>query len=365
MRKIIHVDMDAFFAAVEQRDDPSLRNRPIAIGSESGRGVVMTASYEARPFGVRSAMPSVTARRLCPDLVFVPARMDVYRAVSRELRQIFAAHADRVEPLSLDEAYLDVSARARAGSAATIARTLKAEIRERTGLTASAGVSINKFLAKIASDMDKPDGLTVVRPEEAGAFVAALAIERFPGVGPVTAAKLRAQGLGTGGDVRNAGLDDLVRRFGKQGARLWHAAHARDDREVETDRRRQSVGCERTFGMDLVGRAAMEDALVPIAAKLEERVRQAGARGRTLTLKVKDHRFRVQTRARRAATPWLSATAMHRGGCALLAVADLDQPVRLLGLTVAGFERADDQLDLFGEDPGDDEGGTVASGERA
>ncbi|MFP4360512.1 MAG: DNA polymerase IV [Alphaproteobacteria bacterium] len=347
MRKIIHIDMDAFFAAVEQRDDPALRGRPIAVGSGSGRGVVMTASYEARPFGVRSAMPSATAKRLCPDLLFVPARMDVYRAVSREIRGIFAAHADAVEALSLDEAYLDVTRAAAGASATAIARRLKADIHAATGLTGSAGVSINKFLAKLASDMDKPDGLTVIRPEEADPFIRALPIERFHGVGPVTARKLKAMGLATGADLRAAGFDALVRRFGRHGAQLWAIAHGRDERRVNPTRARKSVGCERTFNSDLRGRAALADALGPIADKLAQRIRDTGVRPLTVTLKVKDDRFRLQTRARRSSAPVTAAADLLAVGTTLLDEADLGRPVRLLGLTGSQFEAESPQADLF------------------
>jgi DNA polymerase-4 len=349
VRKIIHIDMDAFFAAVEQRDAPALRGRPIAVGSGSGRGVVMTASYEARPYGVRSAMPSATAKRLCPDLLFVPARMDVYRAVSREIRAIFAAHADAIEPLSLDEAYLDVTRAADGGSATAVARLVKEEIRTATGLTGSAGVSINKFLAKLASDMDKPDGLTVIRPEEADAFVTALPIERFHGVGPVTARKLKVMGLATGADLRAAGFDALVRRFGRHGAQLWAIAHGRDDRGVNPARVRKSVGCERTFGADLRGRPALADALGPIAEKLAQRIRDAGVRPLTVTLKVKDDRFRIQTRARRCSAPVTAVADLHAVGTALLDEADLARPIRLLGLTGSQFEADSPQADLFAE----------------
>jgi DNA polymerase-4 len=347
VRKIIHIDMDAFFAAVEQRDDPALRGRPIAVGSGSGRGVVMTASYEARPYGVRSAMPSATAKRLCPDLLFVPARMDVYRAVSREIRAVFAAHADAVEPLSLDEAYLDVTRAAQGGAATAIARRVKDDIRDVTGLTGSAGVSINKFLAKLASDMDKPDGLTVIRPEEADAFIRALPVARFHGVGPVTARKLEAMGLATGADLREAGFDALVRRFGRHGAHLWAIAHGRDERRVNPTRERKSVGCERTFGTDLRGRAALDEALGPIAAKLAQRIRDAGVRPLTITLKLKDDRFRIRSRARRFGTPVLAADELHAAGRALLDDADLDRPVRLLGLIGSQFEAESPQGDLF------------------
>ncbi len=351
MRKIIHIDMDAFFAAVEQRDDPTLRGRPIAVGSGSQRGVVMTASYEARPFGVRSAMPSVTAKRLCPDLLFVPARMDAYRAVSRDIRAIFARHAGTVEPLSLDEAYLDVTDAARTQPATTIARAIKEEIRERTGLTGSAGVSINKFLAKLASDMEKPDGLTVIRPEEAMPFIAALPIEQFHGVGPVTARKLKALGFHRGADVRDAGLDRLVRRFGRHGAYLWNIANGRDDRSVVADRLRKSVGCERTFGNDLSDRAAVAAALEAIAHTLDQRIRAAGVRPHTLTLKLKDDRFRVRTRTRRHDAPLLGPEILETIGRRLLDDVELARPIRLLGLSASSFDGPSPQGELFEEQP--------------
>lgn len=351
MRKIVHVDMDAFFAAVEQRDAPELRGRPLAVGGSGGRGVVMTASYEARTFGVRSAMPSVTAKRLCPDLLFVPARMDVYKEASRQIRRVFHRYTELVEPLSLDEAYLDVTEPLQgAASATAIAHAIKNEIHEATGLTASAGVSFNKFLAKIASDMDKPDGLTVIRPEEADGFLAALPVEKFHGVGPVTAKKLRAAGISSGADLRAQGLIALTGRFGRLGGYLWHIAHGRDERDVRADRERKSVGAERTFGQDLTGLAAMTEALLPIAEKLAVRIRDAGAAPRTLTLKLKDNAFRIQSRARSGIEQRYDAATLHRIGSELLHEAAPKKPIRLLGLAGSGLNPRDaDQFDLFAQ----------------
>ena len=246
-RKIIHIDMDAFYASVEQRDDPSLRGRPIAVGHDGPRGVVSTASYEARPYGVRSALPSVTARRLCPELIFVPARFDVYKAVSQQVRDIFREYTELVEPLSLDEAFLDVT---HERSATLVAREIKARIRRETGLTASAGVSVNKMLAKIASDYRKPDGLFTIAPEQVSGFVAGLPVERFFGIGEVTARKMHALGIRTGADL---GLWDeaaLVHHFGKAGHAYYGYARGVDEREVEPHRVRKSVGAETTFAED-------------------------------------------------------------------------------------------------------------------
>ena len=242
-RKIIHIDMDAFYASVEQRDDPSLRGRPIAVGHDGPRGVVSTASYEARPYGVRSALPSVTARRLCPELIFVPARFDVYKAVSQQIRDIFREYTELVEPLSLDEAFLDVT---HERSATLVAREIKARIRRQTELTASAGVSVNKMLAKIASDYRKPDGLFTIAPSEVEAFVAALPVERFFGIGAVTAERMHRMGIHTGADLRQWDEAALVQRFGKAGHAYYGYARGVDAREVEPHRVRKSVGCEST-----------------------------------------------------------------------------------------------------------------------
>ena len=245
MRKILHVDMDAFYASVEQRDRPELRGRPVAVGSASERGVVMTASYEARRFGVGSAMPTARALRLCPELVVVPARFEAYRAVSAEIRTIFERYTDLVEPLALDEAYLDVTEPKRGPASATLlAQHIKADIRSETHLTASAGVSTGKFLAKVASALDKPNGLTVIPPERAEAFLAELPIERFHGVGPRTAERMRALGIHDGGDLRAFDPHELTRIFGKLGRFLHEVARGIDERPVVSHREPKSLGAE-------------------------------------------------------------------------------------------------------------------------
>ncbi|HEX8554904.1 MAG TPA: DNA polymerase IV, partial [Sphingomonas sp.] len=265
-RKVIHVDMDAFYASVEQRDDPDLRGRPLAVGGSRARGVVAAASYEARVFGVRSAMPSVTARRLCPDLVFVSPRFDVYRAVSDQIRAIFLDYTDLVEPLSLDEAYLDVSHDRHAlGSAQAIAEAIRARIHETTGLTASAGVSYNKFIAKLASDQNKPDGLCVIPPSRGPAFVAHLPVKRFHGVGPVTARRMEALGIVTGADLRARSLDELERHFGSFARYLHGAARGVDDRPVRAERIAKSIGAERTFETNLSAPGDLDAAMIRVA----------------------------------------------------------------------------------------------------
>ena len=341
-RKIIHIDMDAFYASVEQRDDPSLRGKPVAVGSAQARGVVAAASYEARVFGVRSAMASVTAQRRCPGLVFVPPRFEVYRAVSNQIRAIFADYTDLIEPLSLDEAYLDVSDDARGiGSATAVAAEIRERIRRVTGLTASAGVSYNKFIAKLASDQNKPDGICVIRPAQGPAFVAALPVKRFHGVGPVTAAKMAALGIVTGADLRDFGLDALSRHFGSSASYFHRAAHGDDDRPVRPDRAPKSVGAERTFDRDLTAEADLFDALDPVIDAAWRRIERAQVAGRTLTLKVKFADFSIISRAATRTLPIATRDAIAETGATLLRrMFPVDQGIRLLGLTLAGFEPA-------------------------
>jgi DNA polymerase-4 len=268
-RKIIHIDMDAFYASVEQRDDPELRGKPVAVGGSRERGVVAAASYEARRFGVKSAMPSVTAKRRCPGLIFVRPRFDVYRAVSQQIREIFAAYTPLIEPLSLDEAYLDVTQNLKAMSSATeIAEEIRARIRSETGLTASAGVSYNKFLAKMASDERKPDGLFVITPRMGPAFVEALPIGRFHGIGPVTRARMEGLGIRNGGDLKAQPLLFLQQQFGKAGPYYYALARGIDDRPVCADRIRKSIGCETTFTADLSTLDEARVALGPLIAKV-------------------------------------------------------------------------------------------------
>ena len=352
-RKIIHIDMDAFYASVEQRDDPLLRGKPVAVGSAQARGVVAAASYEARVFGVRSAMASVTAQRRCPGLVFVPPRFEVYRAVSNQIRAIFADYTDLIEPLSLDEAYLDVSNDARGiGSATAVAAEIRERIRRVTGLTASAGVSYNKFIAKLASDQNKPDGMCVIRPAQGPAFVAALPVKRSHGVGPVTAAKMTALGIVTGVDLRDFGLDALSRHFGSSASYFHRAAHGDDDRPVRPDRAPKSVGAERTFDRDLTAEADLLDALDPVIDAASRRIERAGVAGRTLTLKVKFADFSVVTRARTSGMSIASRSDIEEGGRETLRLL-LPVPigVRLLGLTLSGFDAPSaavaDQLGLL------------------
>src|SRR5215813_362962 len=269
LRRIIHIDMDAFYASVEQRDNPTLRRVPVAVGGAGARGVVAAASYEARQFGLHSAMSSVTARRRCPELVFVSPRFDVYRAVSRQIRAIFARYTSLIEPLSLDEAYLDVTVPLMdRGSATAIAEEIRSAIRLETGLTASAGVSYNKFLAKLASDYRKPDGLFVITPSIGPAFVEALPIGKFHGVGPVTAAKMNKLGIRTGLDLKRETLEFLTGRFGKAGNQFYHLARAEDDRLVVADGLRKSLGAETTFERDLLAWEEVAPALEPVFSKL-------------------------------------------------------------------------------------------------
>ena len=340
IRKIIHLDMDAFYASVEQRDAPELHGRPVAVGGARERGVVAAASYEARQFGVRSAMPSATARRLCPELVFVPPRFAVYKEVSRQIHAIFADYTPLIEPLSLDEAYLDVTENLKGLESATlIAREIRARILAETGLTASAGISYNKFLAKLASDYRKPNGQFVVRPEQGLHFVAGLAVGQFHGIGPVTAARLNQLGVFTGADLRAQPVELLTQHFGKAG-RYYHAiAHAEDHRPVVPDRVRKSVGSETTFAQDLATPAELLAALPPLLADVWDWCERTGARGRTLTLKVKFADFRQITRSRSSLAPVPDAATLARFARELVeGLGALPLGVRLLGVTLSNLE---------------------------
>ena len=332
-RKIVHVDMDAFYASVEQRDDPSLKGKPVAVGG-GHRGVVMAASYEARKYGVRSAMPAVTAKRRCPDLIFVKTRFDVYRAVSHQIRAIFLDYTDLVEPLSLDEAYLDVTEdRHGLGTARAIAEDIRRRIREETGLTASAGVSYCKFIAKLASDYRKPDGLTVITPERGPEFVASLPVARFHGVGPVTARKMESLGIFTGADLRDWSVPALQAHFGSSAEWYWRICRGIDDREVRPDRPYKSVSAERTFDEDLRDAARLSAELERIAGYAWERVTRAEVIGRTVTLKVKFGDFTLVTRSRSFSDPVPDLAGFAAAGQALLATLHpLAKGIRLLGV---------------------------------
>jgi DNA polymerase-4 len=342
LRRIIHIDMDAFYASVEQRDDPALRGVPVAVGGIGQRGVVAAASYEARKFGVRSAMPSITARRKCPELVFVPPRFDVYRAVSEQIRDIFARYTSLVQPLSLDEAYLDVTASwLTRGSATAIAEEIRMRIREETGLTASAGVSYNKFLAKLASDHRKPDGLFVIPPRMGAAFVEELPVSRFHGIGPVTAARMNELGIHTGLDLRQQTRAFLTAEFGKAGDYFHGLARAEDDRPVIANEQRKSLGAETTFARDLTAWTDVMTALEPIFAKLWAAYSKHNFAARTVTVKLKYADFRQITRSQSAAEVIASLAAIQQLSF------DLLRPhfppavgVRLLGVTLSNFDTA-------------------------
>jgi DNA polymerase-4 len=298
-RKIIHIDMDAFYASVEQRDNPSLRGKPVAVGGSRQRGVVAAASYESRRFGVHSAMPSITAARKCPGLIFVKPRFEVYRQVSEQIREIFYEYTDLVEPLSLDEAYLDVTHNKQSVTLATeIARKIRTEIKQELHLTASAGISYNKFLAKIASDYQKPDGQFLIHPQHALAFIDKLPIHKFFGIGKVTAGRMLQRGISNGAELRCHELVDLVKWFGKSGIYYYHISRGHDDREVTPDRERKSISTESTFDTDLIGSEEIHEHVLEIAEELMERMQKKNICGRTLTLKVKYADFRQITRSR-------------------------------------------------------------------
>jgi DNA polymerase-4 len=341
-RKIIHIDMDAFFASVEQRDDPSLRGKPVAVGG-GHRGVVAAASYEARVFGVRSAMPSVAAKRRCPDLVFVKPRFDAYREVSHQIRAIFADYTDAIEPLSLDEAYLDVSEdRHQLGSARAIAEAIRQRIREETKLTASAGVSYCKFVAKLASDQNKPDGLCVIRPEQAQRYIASLPVGRFHGIGPKTAERLEKLGIHTGADLQSLTLEELTGRFGSSGEWYWRICRGIDERPVRSSRVAKSVSAERTFNEDYRTPEDLHRELDRVAGLAWERIARAQAAGRTVTLKVKYSDFRLISRAHSFVDPVADPATFTAAGHHLLeALLPVPMGVRLLGLGLSNLVERD------------------------
>nr|WP_246237059.1 DNA polymerase IV [Pontixanthobacter rizhaonensis] len=343
MRKIIHVDMDAFFASVEQRDHPELRGKPVAVGGSGGRGVVAAASYEARKFGVRSAMPSVTAKRLCPDLIFVRHRFDAYREASQTIRDIFRHFTPHVEPLSLDEAYLDVTDDLRGiGSATRIAELIRARIKKETKLTASAGVSYNKFIAKLASDQNKPDGICVIKPGDGARFVAALPVRRFHGVGPKGAEKMAKLGIATGADLAAKDIDFMRAHFGSLADYLYRAARGIDLRPVRANRVRKSVGGERTYREDISSGAALREAMDSIIDIVWDRIERAEAKGRTVTLKMKYTDFTQITRARSLAENVSDKSEFGQLGHALLEeLLPLPMPIRLMGLTLSNLEGAE------------------------
>lgn len=352
VRKIIHIDMDAFYASVEQRDAPELRGKPVAVGYAAARGVVAAASYEARKFGVRSALPSVTALRRCPELVFVRPRFEVYKAVSKQIHAIFADYTELIQPLSLDEAYLDVTANRRGIETAwATAKEIRARILEETGLTASAGISYNKFLAKLASDQRKPNGQFAVTPEMGAAWVETLPVARFHGVGPVTAAKMKRLGIETGADLRAKTIDFLRAHFGSA-AEWYHAiARGQDDRPVNPSRERKSSGSETTFDRDLTDPAEIEAGVLRMADEVWDWCDKAQAFGRTVTVKVKFADFRQITRSKSSATVVRSREALRAASRELIGlVLPPEKGIRLVGVTVSNFAEGggSEALPLFG-----------------
>jgi len=346
-RKIIHIDMDAFYASVEQRDNPDLRGKPLAVGGGGPRGVVAAASYEARKFGVRSAMPGGQARRLCPELIFVPARFDAYRAVSQQVRAIFERFTDIIQPLSLDEAYLDVTSNKLGIVSATyIAQEIRRLIREETDLTASAGVSCNKLIAKLASDQNKPDGLCVVRPAEAETFMAAMPVARIHGIGPVTARRMTSLGIHSGEDLKAWTLEALQRHFGKAASFYYGAARGIDERPVRDREARKSISVEDTFFRDIGAAEELIAELTKIGDRLWDRVESAHAIGKTVTLKIKLGDFRIMTRSRTLPAPPASAKAVLAIGVDLLR-AELPLPIgaRLLGLGLSNLVGEEEEED--------------------
>jgi DNA polymerase-4 len=348
-RKIIHIDMDAFYASVEQRDNPELRGKPVAVGGSRERGVVAAASYEARKFGVHSAMPSITAKRKCPDLVFVKPRFDAYKAISLQIRDIFAEYTPIIEPLSLDEAYLDVTENLKVIISATqIAEDIRARIRAETELTASAGVSYNKFLAKLASDHRKPDGLFVITPKMGPVFVETLPVRKFHGVGPATPKKMARLGIETGLDLRAQTQAFLQQHFGKAGSYYYWAARGIDERPVRAERIRKSVGAENTFAADLFTYEAARDALQEIVDKVWRYCEGSDIRARTVTLKVKFANFQQITRSRTGQMQIGTRSELEQLSNALLEpLFPVARGVRLLGVSLSSLaEESERELEF-------------------
>jgi DNA polymerase-4 len=342
VRKIIHIDMDAFYASVEQRDNPALRGKPVAVGHGARRGVVAAASYEARVFGVRSALPSLTALRKCPELIFVPPRFEVYRAVSQQIHAVFAEFTDLIEPLSLDEAYLDVTANtAGLETAWQTAKAIRARIMEETGLTASAGVSYNKFLAKIASGRRKPNGQFAIQPHEGEAFVETLPVAKFHGVGPATARKMHDLGINTGADLKAWSLQDLQARFGKSGPWYFGIARGRDHRVVNPNRERKSSGSETTFDEDLIEPSRIEAGVIEMADDVWAWCQKSGQRGRTVTVKIKWADFKQSTRSQSFPGVLETRDELHAASLSLIrSVFPPGKGIRLVGVTLSNFATA-------------------------
>lgn len=341
IRKIIHVDMDAFYASVEQLDNPELRGRPVAVGGSKERGVVAAASYEARKYKIKSAMPSIIAARLCPHLIFVKPRFERYKEISEKIREIFSRYTDLIEPLSLDEAYLDVTSNKKNEFFATqIAMDIRRDIKEELNLTASAGVSFNKFLAKIASDENKPDGLTVITPELAPDYIDSLPIERFFGIGKVTASKMYQHGIFTGKQLKTKGVDYLIQNFGKSGQHYYDIVRLNDNRSVNPNRIRKSIGVEHTYFEDIYDLRIINDKLDDLSQELASRMNKASAKGKTITVKIKYNDFTQVTRSN-TFKYFISFKDNLKDAWRLILKEEfeLEKPVRLLGLSVSNLKR--------------------------
>jgi DNA polymerase-4 len=348
IRKIIHIDMDAFFASVEQRDNPELQGKPVAVGGSRLRGVVAAASYEARKYGVRSAMPSVTALKKCPHLVFTNARFDVYKEVSLQIRSIFEEYTDLIEPLSLDEAYLDVTEnKMNMEFAMDIADEIRQKIKERTQLTASAGISYNKFLAKIASDFNKPNGSYVVSPKMANKFIEKLPIEKFFGVGKVTAKKMHQKGIFTGLNLKQYSESSLIRWFGKAGKYYYHVARGVDNRAVNPNRIRKSLGAERTYEVDLTDKEDLLDKVSEVVQVLIRRIKKANSSGKTLTLKVKYADFQQITRSKTISEYYSDKQIYQVSEELVELIPTLEKGIRLVGLQISNFEEQNSEKDFL------------------
>lgn len=348
IRKIIHVDMDAFYASVEQLDHPEWRGKPLAVGGNEVRGVVAAASYEARKFGVYSAMSSALAAKKCPNLIFARPRFDRYKEISNQIREIFYEYTDLVEPLSLDEAFLDVTENKKGlKSAILIARQIRAKIKEKTGLNASAGVSYNKFLAKTASDLNKPNGQAVILPEEAAAFLEKLPIGKFFGIGKVTAEKMQNLGIHTGKDLKEYSLQFLSKKFGKSGLHYFNIVRGIHLSEVQPHRVRKSLSAENTFEKDLITIQELEDNLRPVFEEVIKRIERNGIKGRTITLKIKHADFTLQTRSR-TLEQYPDEDTFWKIALELLHQEEILQPVRLLGLGLSNLNITEEQVH-FGE----------------
>ncbi|MFC3560740.1 DNA polymerase IV [Pedobacter jamesrossensis] len=340
LRKIIHIDMDAFYASVEQRDFPEYRGKPLVVGGKpDSRGVVSTASYEARQFGIRSAMSCSKAYQLCPSAIFVYPRFDAYKSVSRSIREIFSRYTDLIEPLSLDEAYLDVTEdKLGIGSAIDIAQSIKDAIKNELNLTASAGVSVNKFIAKIASDMNKPDGLTFIGPSKVKAFMEKLPVEKFFGVGKVTAARMKAMQINTGADLKKLTEQQLISQFGKTGKFYYKVVRGIDERPVQSNRESKSVGAEDTLSEDTNDDSVMHSLLQEISATVAGRLEKHQLKGKTVTLKIKFEDFKQITRSRSFTTPINNTEIIYDEAIKLLNEANIGlSKVRLLGITLSRF----------------------------